>query len=132
MGRVCIACTRVASLHAPSGSAFTSCKFSLQGGNPPKVAVRGLDLGIRRGEVFGLLGPNGAGKTSAIHMMIGFLQPTAGEACPEIAPQNCTIGGARYCVRCPQLAGVQERKRLPASPQSAESDRLPHHCWTGL
>jgi ABC-2 type transport system ATP-binding protein len=40
--------------------------------------VRNLDLGIRRGEVFGLLGPNGAGKTSAIHMMIGFLEPTAG------------------------------------------------------
>ena len=40
--------------------------------------MRNLDLGIRRGEVFGLLGPNGAGKTSAIHMMIGFLEPTAG------------------------------------------------------
>lgn len=53
----------------------TSC---FQDGNPPKAAVRNLDLGIRRGEVFGLLGPNGAGKTSAIHMMIGFLEPTAG------------------------------------------------------
>jgi ABC-type multidrug transport system ATPase subunit len=57
--------------------------YPAQDGNPPKVAVKGLDLGIRRGEVFGLLGPNGAGKTSAIHMMIGFLEPTAGTASIE-------------------------------------------------
>ena len=50
----------------------------LQGGNPPKVAVECLSLAINRGEVFGLLGPNGAGKTSAINMMVGFLEPTAG------------------------------------------------------
>lgn len=50
----------------------------LQGGNPAKVAVNNLSLGIQRGEVFGLLGPNGAGKTTAIQMMIGFSTPTSG------------------------------------------------------
>jgi len=54
-----------------------------QGGNPAKVAVQDLSLGIQRGEVFGLLGPNGAGKTSAINMMIGFLEPTSGDATIE-------------------------------------------------
>ncbi len=44
------------------------------------VAVQGLDLVIRQGEVFGLLGPNGSGKTTTIRMLCGLLQPTAGSA----------------------------------------------------
>jgi ABC-2 type transport system ATP-binding protein len=46
----------------------------------PLVAVEGLDLEVRRGEVFGLLGPNGSGKTTTIRMLIGLLVPTAGSA----------------------------------------------------
>lgn len=42
-------------------------------------AVDGLDLMIRKGEVFGFLGPNGAGKTTSINMMVGLLRPTSGE-----------------------------------------------------
>jgi ABC-2 type transport system ATP-binding protein len=34
-----------------------------------RVAVEGLELSIRRGEVFGLLGPNGSGKTTTIRML---------------------------------------------------------------
>ena len=45
-----------------------------------RVAVDGLDLEIRRGEVFGLLGPNGSGKTTTIRMLCGLMQPTAGSA----------------------------------------------------
>ncbi len=44
------------------------------------VAVDGLDLAVREGEVFGLLGPNGAGKTTTILMLLGLTEPTAGTA----------------------------------------------------
>jgi ABC-2 type transport system ATP-binding protein len=42
------------------------------------VAVRSLDLEIRRGECFGLLGPNGAGKTTTIEILEGLQEPDAG------------------------------------------------------
>ncbi|WP_308634342.1 ABC transporter ATP-binding protein [Paenibacillus silvisoli] len=40
--------------------------------------IQGLDLELRRGEVFGFLGPNGAGKTTTIRMLVGLIKPTAG------------------------------------------------------
>ncbi|MHC4947714.1 MAG: ABC transporter ATP-binding protein [Planctomycetota bacterium] len=42
------------------------------------VAVDGLSLHVRRGEIFGLLGPNGAGKTTTIGMITGLLEPDDG------------------------------------------------------
>jgi ABC-2 type transport system ATP-binding protein len=41
-------------------------------------ALRGLDLQVRRGEVYSLLGPNGAGKTTSVSLMLGLRRPTAG------------------------------------------------------
>jgi len=38
-------------------------------GNPAKVAVRTLTMGVSHGECFGMLGPNGAGKTTTINML---------------------------------------------------------------
>ena len=43
-------------------------------------ALKGLDLEVHRGEVFGLLGPNGSGKTTTIKLLLGLLFPTEGEA----------------------------------------------------
>src|ERR1700722_16722798 len=45
-----------------------------------KVALRGLDLEVNAGEVFGFLGPNGAGKTTTMNVLLGFVQPTSGTA----------------------------------------------------
>ena len=44
------------------------------------VALDGLDLEVRPGELLALLGPNGAGKTTAISLMLGLLQPERGTA----------------------------------------------------
>jgi ABC-2 type transport system ATP-binding protein len=41
-------------------------------------ALRGVDLTIRRGEIFALLGPNGAGKTTLISIVCGIVNPTSG------------------------------------------------------
>jgi ABC-2 type transport system ATP-binding protein len=41
-------------------------------------AVRGIDLEVRRGEIYGFLGPNGAGKTTTIRCVLDLLRPTAG------------------------------------------------------
>src|SRR5436305_5650738 len=43
-------------------------------------AVRGIDLTVVRGEVFGFLGPNGAGKTTTVRMLCTLLPPTSGNA----------------------------------------------------
>ncbi len=43
------------------------------------VAVNGIDLQVRRGEVYGFLGPNGSGKTTFIRMLCGLLAADAGE-----------------------------------------------------
>jgi ABC-2 type transport system ATP-binding protein len=42
-------------------------------------AVRGIDLRIKRAEIFGLIGPDGAGKTSTFQVLGGVMEPTSGE-----------------------------------------------------
>jgi len=49
-------------------------------GQSSKVALKGLNLTVHPGEVFGFLGPNGAGKTTAMNVLLGFVNPTSGSA----------------------------------------------------
>ena len=46
--------------------------------SPPKEALKGVDLKIRRGSIFGLLGPNGAGKSTFINIFAGLTKKTSG------------------------------------------------------
>lgn len=49
-------------------------------GRPKVMALKALDLQVRKGEIFGLLGPNGSGKTTTIKLLLGLLFPTEGDA----------------------------------------------------
>ena len=71
-------------------------------------AVRGVDLVVGGGEIFGFLGPNGAGKTTTLRMLATLLTPTAGEA---------TVAGADLR-RQPQLV----RERIGYVPQGGSTD----------
>ncbi|SFP79938.1 ABC transporter ATP-binding protein [Tranquillimonas alkanivorans] len=47
-------------------------------GEPPKEALKGIDLTIPQGSIFGLLGPNGAGKSTLINILAGLVLKTSG------------------------------------------------------
>jgi ABC-2 type transport system ATP-binding protein len=81
------------------------------------VAVNGVDLEIKKGELFSLLGPNGAGKTTTIRMLCCLLKPTRGTA---------SILGYDV-VRAPFAV----KKLIGVSPQDTIlSERL--NCWENL
>jgi ABC-2 type transport system ATP-binding protein len=44
------------------------------------IAVDGVNLQVKEGELFGLLGPNGAGKTTTVNILCGLIKPTSGNA----------------------------------------------------
>jgi ABC-2 type transport system ATP-binding protein len=62
------------------------------------VAVDGVNLMVRRGEVYGFLGPNGAGKTTTLRMLLGLIRPTSGVAsvlgCSPGNPESLARVGA--------------------------------------
>jgi ABC-2 type transport system ATP-binding protein len=59
------------------------------------LAVDGVSLNVRKGEVYGFLGPNGAGKTTTLRMLLGLIRPTSGSATVLGAPPgaaNARVG----------------------------------------
>nr|WP_319247866.1 ABC transporter ATP-binding protein [uncultured Celeribacter sp.] len=53
--------------------------YAGRSGQPPKEALKGIDLNIPRGSIFGLLGPNGAGKSTLINILAGLVIKTSGK-----------------------------------------------------
>jgi ABC-2 type transport system ATP-binding protein len=53
--------------------------YGAQKGTGPKEALKGVDLAIPAGSIFGLLGPNGAGKSTLINILAGLVTKTAGQ-----------------------------------------------------
>jgi ABC-2 type transport system ATP-binding protein len=52
--------------------------YPAKGASPAKTALKGIDLKVPRGSIFGLLGPNGAGKSTFINICAGMAQKTQG------------------------------------------------------
>jgi ABC-2 type transport system ATP-binding protein len=59
-----------------------------------REVLRGIDLVVRRGEVFAFLGPNGAGKTTTVEILEGFRTPTAGRL--QVLGSDPRTAGARW------------------------------------
>jgi len=57
-----------------------SLKVEFRAGRKVVPALRGLDLKVAEGEVFGFIGPNGAGKTTTMHVLLGFIEAASGSA----------------------------------------------------
>jgi ABC-2 type transport system ATP-binding protein len=84
------------------------------------VALDGLDLDVRRGELLALLGPNGAGKTTAISLLLGLLQPNSGKATlfglsPLLLEARRQVGVMMQDVSLPAELRVREHIDLVAS-----------------
>lgn len=52
--------------------------YAAEGKSPEKIALKGIDLDIPKGSIFGLLGPNGAGKSTIINIMAGLVMKSTG------------------------------------------------------
>ena len=73
-----------------------------------KPAVRGIDIAVPEGSIYGILGPNGAGKTTTLRMLLGIIEPDAGHAQPA-RPRTAARGGARSSATCPRSAASIRR-----------------------
>lgn len=72
-----------------------------------RVAVKRLNLEVRRGEIVGFLGPNGAGKTTSIRMLLGLITPTSGRV--ELFGQDLA---ARRASLLPRVGALVEAPAL--------------------
>ncbi len=69
----------------------------------PVHALRGIDLTVEPGQIFGFLGPNGAGKTTTIRILLDLIRPTAGSA--SVLGLDCRRDSREVRRRCGYVPG---------------------------
>lgn len=69
----------------------------------PVEALRGVNLAVRRGEIFGFLGPNGAGKTTTIRCLLDLIRPSGGQA--RVLGLDPQVDALAVRARCGYLPG---------------------------
>ncbi len=102
---------------------------------PQVTAVEGLDLTVRRGEIYGFLGLNGAGKTTTIRMLLGLIRPSAGSV--EVLGERVRPGQSAFLGRVgcliesatayPNLTvreNLEIQRRLTHAPQGAVDEAI--------
>lgn len=98
-------------------------------------AVDGLDLTVRRGEVYGFLGRNGAGKTTTIRMLLGLVRPTAGSVrllgTPVVRGEQavfrhigCLVETATSYPNLTVRENLEIQRRLTHSPRSTVDEAI--------
>ena len=110
----------------------------------PIRAVRGVDLDVREGEIFGFLGPNGAGKTTTIKMLTGLIHPSGGAAWIQGVPVSSPasrqrlgflpegtffheyLTGREFVDLHARLNGLTRQERRERVPQVLESVGMLH------
>jgi branched-chain amino acid transport system ATP-binding protein len=73
------------------------------------LAVDGVDLTVKRGEIVGIIGPNGAGKTSLLNVAAGLVTPSSGSVHFESRSLDCVATDVRLAqglVLVPEVRGV--------------------------
>ncbi len=95
-----------------------------------RLALQGIDLQVRPGEILGLIGPNGAGKTTLIRAISGIIEVQAG----VVRWEEHALTGLSNPARARLLAVVPQAQQLGGAFSVAETvllGRTPYMGWTG-
>ena len=107
------------------------------------VAVDGVDLRVRRGEIHALIGPNGAGKTTCFNLLTKFLIPTRGQILfegqditqekPAQIARRGVVRSFQISATFPHLSVLRERAHRAAAPSRGcrSSSGAASGCSTG-
>ena len=98
-------------------------------------AVDGINLNVRRGEIYGFLGRNGAGKTTTIRMLLGLIRPTSGDVMlfgTRLKPGNqdtmrrvgCLVETATSYPNLTVRENLDIQRRLTGAPRNAVGDAI--------
>lgn len=91
------------------------------------LAVGGIDLALRQGEIFSIIGPNGAGKTTTFNLICGQIRPTSG----RIAFEGTDISGwPPHAIAKAGIARTFQSTRLFAGLTVLENILISRYCRT--